>query len=176
MCDKAFANWKNSAYCVSVCKSIEKGMTLNVRIAYGFNRSDRDFRTLDITGAKYFIDNDKTDREELRSVLVACREGVTVVVLQVSDFGPGAKAKQIVKEIEATGATVEVAEKPVAKRGAPLKGEMSEADEKWAKALWLDKSRTKTVVLERINERTGQQFTRDQLNYRFIGRAKRKKS
>lgn len=159
-----------------MCKYIKEGMTLNVRIAYGFNRRDRDFRDFDISEAKYFIDNDKTDREELRAALVSCQEGVTVVVLQVGDFGPGAKAKQIVKEIEATGAAVEVAEKPVGKRGAPLKGEMSEADEKWAKALWLDKSRTKTVVLARINERTGQEFTRDQLNYRFIGRAKRKKS
>ena len=148
----------------------------NERIAYGFNRRDRDFRDFDIAENKFFIDNDKTDREELRAALVFCEEGVVVVVMALGDFGPGAKARQIVQEIEAKGATVEVAEKPVAKRGAPLKGEMSEADEKWAKALWLDKSRTKATVLARINDRTGQQFTRDQLNYRFIGRAKRKKS
>ena len=151
-------------------------MTNYVRIAYGFNRRDRDFKDCKIDGNRYFIDNDHTDREELRAALLACRPGVAVVVMQMSDFGHGAKAKQIREEIEATGAIVEVVEKIVGKRGAPLKGEMSASDEKWAKALWLDKSRTKTIALARINERTGQAFTRDQLNYRFIQREKNKKS
>lgn len=148
-------------------------MTFNARIAYGFNRADRDFKEFEIDENRYFIDNNKTDRQELRDLLLACREGVTVVVLQYSDFGPGAKAKQIRDEIEAKGAVVEVAEKVVGKRGVPLKGEMSKEDEKWARALWLDTSRTKTVALARINERTGQNFTRHQLNYRFRVRDKK---
>ncbi|MCY0146156.1 hypothetical protein OEG84_24965 [Hoeflea sp. G2-23] len=95
------------------------------------------------------------------------------MVLQIGDFGPGAKAAQIRKEIESRGGKVEVAEKVIGTRGRKPRGTMTEKDEKWARGLWLDPALTKSHVLARINERTGQEFTRDQLNYRFIGKKRR---
>lgn len=150
-------------------------MTNNVRIAYGYLRSDRDFKSFNITDNKIFIDNENTDREELRAALVACREGMTLVVLQVSDFGPGAKAKQIREAMEAKGVTLEVPVAEPKKRGRKLRGEISTADEKWARAIFMDLHRTRTSAVKRINDRTGLELTYDQLYYRFIGAKRRKK-
>lgn len=144
-----------------------------VRIAYGFKRSDRDFREHNVDLDRVFIDNPATEKEELRAVLAAVRPGVTVVVLQTGDFGPGAKATQVCREIESRGGKVEVPEKVVGVRGRKPKGVMSAKDERWARGLWLDPALTKSHVLKRIQKRTGITFTRDQLNYRFIGKQRR---
>ncbi|MCY0146157.1 hypothetical protein OEG84_24960 [Hoeflea sp. G2-23] len=50
-------------------------MTFDDKIAYGFKRSDRDFKEFDIPQGRAFIDNAATEREELRALLAAVRSG-----------------------------------------------------------------------------------------------------
>lgn len=153
----------------------------NVFIVYGFKRSDRFLRRFckdhEIEIGKtqggiplVFIDVDGTDREELRAVLAACRPGVVVVVAQLSDFGTGAKSKEIQKRIEAAGASVMVPEKILQKRGPKPKGILSEEDQAWAQSLYDNPALSRKHVADAIERRTGVKFTRHKLRARFAGK------
>ena len=138
-------------------------------IAYGHNRSDRELRKLgfEYEKGKVFIDGKGTDRAELTAMLAACRPGVVVVMIQLSDLGPGAKANQMRKAIEATGARVHVPEKELQKRGPKLKGEIPADKMEWAQALYDNKALTRKQVAERIEAETGVRLSRGQLAARF---------
>jgi hypothetical protein len=144
-------------------------MTNDAYIAYGHNRSDRELRKLgfEFEKGKVFIDNKQTDRAELNAMLAACRPGVCVVMVQLSDLGHGAKASQMRKAIEATGATVYVPEKELQKRGPKLKGEIPADKIEWAQALYNNKALTRQQVADRIEVETGVRLTRGQLATRF---------
>jgi len=147
-------------------------MTKDVYIAYGFDRSDRELRKLgfEFEPGKVFIDGKKNDRAELSAMLATCRPGVVVVMIQLSDLGPGAKANQMRKAIEAAGATVHVPEKELQKRGPKLKGEIPADKIKWAQALYDNKALTRKQVAERIEAETGVRLSRGQLATRFGGK------
>ena len=144
-------------------------MTDDVYIAYGFDRSDRELRKLgfEFAKGKVFIDSKSTDRMELNAMLATCRPGVVVVMMQLSDLGPGAKANQMRKAIEKAGARVHVPEKELQKRGPKLKGEIPADKMEWAQALYDNKALTRKQVSERIEAETGVRLSRGQLATRF---------
>lgn len=152
------------------CGQVEKAtsdvhiMNTDFRIAYGYNRSEKQFSEHDIFVDKFFIDNDGTGRKELEDLFKAVKAGVTVVVLQKKDFGNGARAKQVQTEIEALGATVEIATDGKS-TGRDTSVNFTDDQLKWACALWNDRKRDKGVVLRRITEKTGQTVDRHQMNY-----------
>ena len=152
-------------------------MTDDTYIAYGHNRSDRELRKLgfEYEKGKVFIDGKGTDRAELTAMLAACRSGVVVVMIQLSDLGPGAKANQMRKAIEATGATVHVPEKELQKRGPKLKGKIPDDQIEWAQALYNNKALTRRQVADRIEIETGVRLSRGQLKTRFERKCKEPK-
>ena len=165
------------SHCGLVEKRTEKTLFMSEerRIAYGYNRSDKQFADSRISGDKYFIDNDKTGREELMAALMAVRPGVVVVVIQLSDFGKGAKAKNVKAEIEANGGIIEVigTAAPKAKgRGSEIG--FNDEELQWACELWNNPLRDKANVLARIWAKTGQQPDRHQMNYLCRRKEKRK--
>jgi len=144
-------------------------MTKDAYIAYGYNRSDRELRKLgfEFEKGKVFIDSKSTDRMELNAMLATCRPGVVVVMIQLSDLGPGAKANQMRKAIEAAGARVHVPQKELQKRGPKLKGEIPADKMEWAQALYDNGSLTRQQVADRIEIETGVRLSRGQLKTRF---------
>jgi len=147
-------------------------MTDDVYIAYGFDRSDRELRKLgfEFAKGKVFIDSKSTDRMELNAMLATCRPGVVVVMSQLSDLGPGAKANQMRKAIEAAGARVHVPERQLQKRGPKLKGQIPDDKIEWAQALYDNKALTRQQVADRIEVETGVRLSRGQLATRFGGK------
>lgn len=82
--------------------------TMIMNIAYGYNRKPKDFKNLDITDDKFFLDNDLSGSQERLDMLMAIREGDTVVLLSMADLGKGQSQNKAVAAIEATGATIKV--------------------------------------------------------------------
>ena len=138
------------------------------KVAYGVNRSDRDFRNLGVPIDKIFIDNKMTGEEEKRAMFAAIDEGVVVVVLSMGDFGKGAGAKRFKDAILAKGATIEGPDdrddplpRKSGRRGIGFTPEQVD----WACALWLDPLRSERSVLARIKTETEIEANRDQMNY-----------
>lgn len=137
------------------------------RLAYGYNRSDKQFSGCRISPNKYFIDNARTNRRELEDAMLTVREGVVVVVMKLSDFGSGARAKQVREYIEEQGGSIEVIGESAQKLGRGRKTNVKFTDDEldWACALWNSPLREKSAVLARIQAKTGQAPNRDQMNY-----------
>lgn len=146
---------------------LARGMSIN-KVAYGVNRSDKDFRNLGVPVGKIFIDNRQTGEEEKRALFAALREGVVVVVLSMGDLGKGAGAKRFKDAILKTGATIEGPDdrddplpKKAGRRGIGFTPEQVD----WACAMWLDPLRSENSVLIRVKDETGIEANRHQMNY-----------
>lgn len=149
-----------------------------IYIIYGFNRSDKELKKfckdhdieIGVTQGGIpliFIDFEGTDREELRAVIAKCIPSITVVVKQLSDFGTGAKSKEIQGMIAYTGATVLVPEKILQKRGPKLKGELTPDQHALAQVLYDNKALSRQHVADVIEREYGVRFSRTQLATRF---------
>lgn len=79
-----------------------------MRLAYGYNRKEKDFAKLSITAGKFFIDNKFSGLQERLDMMQTLREGATVVLLSMADLGKGKAQLKAVAAIEATGAIIEV--------------------------------------------------------------------
>jgi hypothetical protein len=80
-----------------------------MKIAYGMNRTEKQFRAAGVEADKFYLDNKMTGMRERLDMIVAAAKGVTVVVLSLADFGTGKAQQKAVRSIKATGATLEVA-------------------------------------------------------------------
>ena len=157
--------------------------------AYAFKWSSQQTRALaikhgyDVHEDKVFKDAPTTKKamlSELLKMLGTC-DGVfevTVIVHQLSEFGTGAKANQVVKDIERMGHKVFV---PKAEKNTPGRKPVDWVDHKDSgipedgyKAMWHDVALTHSDVLRIIKTQTGQTFTRQQLIGRW-GNMKKKK-
>tara|TARA_R110000737_G_C14621639_1_gene493361 strand:- start:6610 stop:7113 length:504 start_codon:yes stop_codon:yes gene_type:complete len=114
-----------------------------------------------------FTDLKGFDKEALNDVLAYVKDGVVVVVRKLSDFGTGAKSREIQNQIKAKGGEVLVPEKVLQKRGPKFKGEIPADRVEWAKALYNNKANSRQFVCDAIHEKTGVKLTRHQLKKRF---------
>lgn len=113
--------------------------TLFMRIAYGMNRTKKEFAKLDISGEKFFLDNSLTGLQERLDMLMALREGDIVVLLSMADLGKGKSQIKAVEAIKATGAELEVLESaaPQGVMGRPKTVEFAnDADLQKALEIW----------------------------------------
>ena len=79
-------------------------------IAYGMNRTEKQFSAAGVKADKFYLDNSMSGmRERLDMILVACNKKATIVVLSLSDFGTGKAQRRAIRSIEDTGAKIEVA-------------------------------------------------------------------
>lgn len=152
-------------------------MKIEIRAAYGFNRSARDFAHLNITEGRIFIDTPRTDREELRALAAFIRPGVTVVVLKMGDLGTGRKAQQVAKTLVAEGAVIEGPDdrpepERVETRGRKSAVKLSSERERYYCELWADPLQDKASILRRISEEAGVPVDRDKMNYRTFRKHK----
>lgn len=111
-------------------------MRQGIRKAYGMNRTESQFKKLDIFPKKFFIDNKSSGLQERLDLMLTLREGDTVVVLSLADFGSGTSQTKAVNAIEAKGAKIEVAGGPVAKLGRPGSVKWKKSDLDTALEYW----------------------------------------
>lgn len=141
--------------------------------AYGYNRDPKDFAHVPFDEGRLFIDHNGT-REELDDLInkSGLREGDTLYVLAVSDFGAGMAAAKTKEIIEAKGIIVEVlpipeTEKPSGKRGRPAWEPAPELDDT-LRDMWRNPIRyTQKYVTKYASEKSGTEVTRNQLNHRY---------
>lgn len=118
-------------------------MTLTViyrcvmRVAYGYKRREGGFTGLDVE--RIWIDGDGTERSERHSMLNGgLRPGDVLVLLSRGDLSTGKNINDIVAEVEARGATIEVIE-VIRPRGRPgPKPEWEPSDDLRFRRLWKD--------------------------------------
>jgi hypothetical protein len=145
-----------------------------MRIAYGYNRHEKDFDGLDIDPDMFTLDDKKTF-EDQRQVLGAWlrefqrrkTEGVVVVILDNGDLGRGAGAAQFRKMITDTGATIEgPKDRPSAgSKGRPERPHLTEDQEQKVCALWNGNNFRQSTLISIIKRDYGVELNRDQLNY-----------
>ena len=95
---------------------------------------------------------------------------VAVIAYQLNDFRQGAKACQIVKDIESMGHGVKVPEKKPKTRGRPPKQDLTADQIEKYKALF--RSNTADHVLNVIKRDTGLELSRHQLRSRLNKKTK----
>ena len=142
--------------------------------AYGCNRGNKEIEKLateldiELLPEKIYLDTKNTRPSHLMKLvkMLGTMRGVapvTVLVVQLSDFGPGAKAKQVKEDIEAMGHKILVPEREKSKPGPGAPVWNSEEDEEDYKALWHNIATTAAWVILKIKQDTKQDFTRWQL-------------
>lgn len=152
------------------------------RLAYGYERSRSDFSGLGVQ-AGYF-DGPKTNRSERQEMMKWLRRGDVVVVLAMSDLGAGKGLRNLLAEIEAKGATVEVA-KPLRTEekaaGRPARWNPDPEQDERFRGLWADVSVDGAYIIDEACKLTGEnandpkvrERVRQRLNRRYGARGKR---
>lgn len=137
-----------------------------MRLAYGMNRTKKQFEGLDIPANKFFLDTDETKFSKRLLMVQSCKEGVTVVVLSMADFGKGRSQNKIVNAIQATGAVLDVVEgdAPKGDAGRPTTVNFdSDNDLKDALLIWA--AMPDKAALEEIGRRFDKWPDRNRMNY-----------
>lgn len=138
----------------------------SMRLAYGYNRKEKDFAELNITAGKFFLDNKHSGFGERLDMIKCCREGVTVVVLSMADFGKGRSQNKIVNAIKGTGASLEVVEGNTPKGDAGRPGTVNfDTDEDLKEALFIWSAMPDKAALAEIGKRFGKWPDRNRMNY-----------
>lgn len=152
-----------------------------MKIAYGRDRSERDFKAHGVAPRWVYIDTDATERTErgkMFQVLGVCREqgrDAELVLLARGDLGHAVDLKRQWEKLDALGVKVTVtSEKPKRRKGRPkgtgLFNPTPEHDAE-IRAAWHDDGRTLQGVLNTA-ARLGYQVTQAQLKHRYGNRFK----
>jgi len=116
---------------------------------------------------RIFIDPEGLPKDNLNAALQFARSDVVVVVTNLAQLGHGAKANQMKRQFETTGATVLVPERVLQKRGPKPTAVIPEAFEARAQALYDNKANSRQFVCDEIFRLTGVRMSRGQLARRF---------
>lgn len=145
-----------------------------MRIAYGYNRSEKDFDGFDIDPDMFTIDKKDTFEDErqvlgswIREYKRSGVENVTVVILDNGDLGIGAGAAKFCKMIIDDGATIEGPnDRPSnAKKGRPEYPKLSPDDEHQICALRNSGNFKDKTLIARVKKEYGILLNRAQFNY-----------
>lgn len=148
-------------------------MTDKKYAAYGFKRTAKqmvalaEIAEIEILPDKIFVDTLNTERAELSALqkMLKTTSGVTVLVHQKSDFGQGAMAAKVVRDIEGGGNSIITPEIKALPRGRPKVDDFTEEEK--AKYRELLKANTYSHVLTVVHRDTGLVLTRHKLRTRL---------
>ena len=140
-----------------------------MRIGYGYERAESLFK--DLGCEDVFIDTEKTHRTERAALFDSgrLREGDTLVLLALGDFGRGFGLAKFQAMLAERGVTIEVCppEKVAGIRGAPSKFNPDPTQDDQIKTLWHSIPHTLAYVLKRAGEIMGHDVKRHQLSHRY---------
>lgn len=140
-----------------------------MRIAYGYNRTERDFSHLEVD--RVWIDTKSTDRMERAAMLeIGLRPGHTLVLLAPGDLGRGSDLLAVRRRLAEMTVEIEVAEpkeKP-GPRGRPKGFDPDPKQDKALRKMWYaDGMYLLPYVLRRAEEIMGHPVSRNQLDHRY---------
>lgn len=129
-----------------------------MRIGYGYKRRKADLEAVGVE--KFYLDGERTSREERVDLFRDLRTGDTLVLIAISDLGAGKGLRNMRAELEKRGVTVEVAgpvkdeePKPI---GRPRVGGLSQEDWDWLEMRWHDVSVDGAHLLDKACEMMGE--------------------
>lgn len=124
------------------------------RIGYGFERSEKEFKSANID--KLYLDYRNTDRVERGDAIgLAGRPGDVLVLIARGDLGRGAEVKMLEAQIRQIGMTIEIlgeVEKETKPQGRPSTFEGDGAQLKKLRKLWHGPWGASYVYLRLIEE------------------------
>ncbi len=116
---------------------------------------------LEAAGAeKFYMDGEKSQREDRVALFRDLRSGDTLVLVAISDLGAGKGLRNMRAELKQRGVAIEVAQpveikeaKPI---GRPRAGGLSDEQWDWLEARWHDVSVDGAYLLDKACEMMGQ--------------------
>lgn len=146
-----------------------------MKIAYGMNRTEKQFRAAGVEADKFYLDNKMSGMRERLDMMIAAGKGVTVIVLSLADFGTGKAQQKAIRSIKATGAALEVAGDglPASVGGRPSGTEWP-SDEALTRALVIWDALPAPQALALIEKDLGVVMNRNHMNHQRRKRARAK--
>lgn len=146
-----------------------------MKIAYGMNRTEKQFRAAGVEADKFYLDNKMSGMRERLDMMIAAGKGVTVVVLSLADFGTGKAQQKAIRAVKATGAALEVAGDglPASVGGRPSSTEWP-SDEALTRALVIWDALPAPQALALIEKDLGVVTNRNHMNHQRRKRARAK--